>query len=290
MVTIENDCLSVQISELGATLQSVFGKEEGIEYLWQGDKTYWGGRAPILFPFVGRLFEERYTWQGKSYPQKCHGFLRNLPLTPLQTAPDSCTFLLADTEDTYAVYPFRFQAAVTYTLSGKTLKMSFRVDNRGSEAMYFTMGGHPGFNLPLEDGLRFEDYAMVFPEACNPEVIQFSTGVLPIGRAPYALDGGRSLPLRHDLFHLDAVVLTGIPRSVTLKSEKGSHGVTVDFPGMPYVGFWHAPQKECPYVCIEPWCALPGRQDVVEDLTTMPDLTALDAGGTWENNWSITVF
>lgn len=290
MVLIENEYLSVQVSEQGGTLQSVFGKEEGIEYLWQGDRAFWGGRAPNLFPFVGRLFEERYIWQGESYPMKCHGFLGRQLMTPVQSAEDSCTFLCQDTDDTYAVYPFRFQAAITYTLIDKTLNISFRVDNRGNTPMYCTMGGHPGFNVPLEEGLCFEDYAMVFPEECSPEVVQFSPGVLPVGREPFRLVNGTALPLRHDLFDLDAVVFSGTPRSVTLKSEKGTHGVTVDFPGMPYVGFWHARGKACPYVCVEPWCALPGRQDVVEDLATMPDLTEIEPFGTWENSWSITIF
>ncbi len=290
MITIENKYLSVQISEKGGTLQSIYGKEESIEYLWQGDRDFWGGRAPNLFPFVGRLFEERYTWQGESYPMKCHGFLGRQPMLPVQASVDSCTFLFQDTAETYAVYPFHFQVTLTYTLSGKTLQISFRVDNQGNHPMYFTMGGHPGFNVPLEEGLCFEDYAMVFPKECHPEIIQFSPGVLPVGREPYALVGDRCLPLRHDLFDLDAVVFSGMPRSVTLKSDKGTHGVTVDFSGMPYVGFWHARQKACPYICIEPWCALPGRQNVVEDLTTMPDLTAVQPSGSWKNDWSITVF
>lgn len=290
MVTIENECLRVQISRQGGTLQSIYGREDKIEFLWQGDRAYWGGRAPNLFPFVGRLFEQRYTWQGTSYPMKCHGFLGRQTMTPVQTAKECCTFLFQDTEETYAVYPFRFQVAITYTLSGKTLRVCFRVDNRGDGTMYFTMGGHPGFNVPLEEGLVFEDYAMVFPQKCDPEVIEFSPDVLPVSRAPYALDNGCQLPLRHDLFDLDALVFAGTPRSVTLRSAKGIHGVTVDFPSMPYVGFWHARQKDCPYVCVEPWCALPGRQDVVEDLATMPDLTAVEPFGVWENIWSITVF
>ena len=28
--------------------------------------------------------------------------------------------------------------------------------------MYFGLGGHPGFNVPLEAGLSFEDYCLEF--------------------------------------------------------------------------------------------------------------------------------
>ena len=51
--TIENDKIQVQISDLGAELQSIVLKKDGTEYLMQGDKTYWGGRAYNLFPICG---------------------------------------------------------------------------------------------------------------------------------------------------------------------------------------------------------------------------------------------
>lgn len=40
MIVLENECLRVEISTLGGTLQSIWGKKTGIEYLWQGDRTY----------------------------------------------------------------------------------------------------------------------------------------------------------------------------------------------------------------------------------------------------------
>jgi galactose mutarotase-like enzyme len=59
MITgIENDLLRVQASSLGAELQSIVLKKDGTEYLWQGDPTYWKGRAYNLFPICGRLGTE----------------------------------------------------------------------------------------------------------------------------------------------------------------------------------------------------------------------------------------
>ena len=109
-------------------------------------------------------------------------------------------------------------------------------------------------------------------------------------RPAYPLEEGRKLPLRHELFDLDAVVLAGAPRQVTLSSPKGSHGVTVAYPQMPYVGFWHKPQTDAPYVCIEPWSILPGRDNLVEELSQMPDMTTVAPGQTFENRWSITIW
>ena len=65
-----------------------------------------------------------------------------------------------------------------------------------------------------------------------------------------------------------------------LYSPRGARAVAVDFPGFPYLGLWHSPKTRAPYVCIEPWCSLPSRQDVVEDLSTQPGLLSLPAGET----------
>ena len=74
MIRLENERLKVLIRPTGGELQSIVGKDTGTEYLWQGDESIWTGRAPNLFPFVGRLFEKRYTLRGASYDMTIHGF------------------------------------------------------------------------------------------------------------------------------------------------------------------------------------------------------------------------
>lgn len=288
MIKIENEKLSVQIRETGGTLHSLRSLETKIEYLWQGDKAYWGGQAPNLFPFVGRLYKKSYTLNGKTYPMNIHGFLSHAEMAVEAQTAGTCTLLLADTPETQEYYPYAFELRLIYRLLDDTLEIAFQVDNKSSETLYCGMGGHPGFNVPLEPGLTFEDYAMTFPELCAPELVEFSPGVLCTQkRTPYPLEGGRSLPLRHSLFTFDAVVLAGAPRQVTLASEKGTHGVTVSYPQMPYVGFWHKPNTDAPFICVEPWSVLPGREGIVEELSRMADMTAVPAGERFVNQWSI---
>ena len=55
MVHLRNELLAIEVSELGAELQSIKAVENNVEYLWQGDPDIWSGRAPILFPIVGAL-------------------------------------------------------------------------------------------------------------------------------------------------------------------------------------------------------------------------------------------
>ena len=56
-----------------------------------------------------------------------------------------------------------------------------------------------------------------------------------------------------------------------------------------YLGIWHWPKTEVPYVCIEPWSSLPSGKDIVEDLETQKNLISLEEGRHYENRWSITI-
>ena len=76
MITIKNDFLTASVDTVGAELVSLINKADGTEYLWQGDPTYWTGHAYNLFPICGRLWEGKYTYQGKTYDMNLHGFAR----------------------------------------------------------------------------------------------------------------------------------------------------------------------------------------------------------------------
>lgn len=290
MIQIANDKLIVTINPVGGTLNSIRDAVTGQEYLWQGDPAYWKGQAPNLFPFVGRLLEERYTLHGVSYPMTRHGFVRSSMMELESQAPDRCCLALQDNEEIRKMYPFTFTFRIVYRLEGDKLNISFQVENRSAETLYCGMGGHPGFNVPMDEGLSFDDYQLTFPEACQPHQVTFTPSLQVAPQRPdYALKEGTTLPLSHDLFDFDAIVLADAPRCVTLSSPKGAHGVTVGYPQMPYVGFWHQPKTDAPYLCIEPWAVLPGR-DQVEELTSLPDVISVPAGSTYANDWFIRIW
>ena len=109
-------------------------------------------------------------------------------------------------------------------------------------------------------------------------------------RAEFPLEDGRRLRLRHDLFDRDAIVLSGASHRVSLKSDSDPHSVTVEVPdAMKYLGIWHAPKKEAPYVCIEPWTSLPAYDGVVDDLASKRDMFELSPLASYELIWTITV-
>lgn len=289
LYTIQNEELSMEVSSLGAQMMSLKAKD-GTEYLWQGDSTYWEDRAPVLFPFIARLTKDTYSYQGRIYPMGIHGFAMTSEFALGEQTDTSITLVLKDNDKTREQYPFAFTFRITFALEGKCLKTICQVENRNDAIMPFAIGGHPGFNVPLCEGEGFEDYVLEFSQPCNPDRIGFTPALYVSGhQSRYFLEDGKTISLNHDMFDGDAIVLKNMAKEVTLRSRVSGKGVRVSYPDMPYVGFWHWPRTDAPYVCIEPWSSLPSRQDVVEEFTCKSDMIQLAPGGTYRTRWDITV-
>ena len=200
--TITQGELAICVDAAGAQLTSVTWK--GREYLWQGDSAYWPDQSLLLFPYVGRFTDGKYTFRGKTYPMDIHGFAKD-SMFEIENAGEHCvTFVLRDSEDTRAVYPFRFQLSVTYEVRDNTVFVSYDVENLSGEMMCFGIGGHPGFNVPLEEGLSFEDYYLEFSRPHTPDRVGHTEACFLSGNdTPFPLEDGIRLPLRHDLFDAD---------------------------------------------------------------------------------------
>lgn len=294
LVTIKNDKLTVQIDPLGASLTSISetiaGSGERIEYLWQGDSKYWTDQAPNLFPYIARLTGGRYQLDGKEYEMDIHGFAKDSLFDITCLGKNAVTFSLKSSEASYRQYPYDFILEIAYRLEETRLEITFRVKNRDEKTMYFGIGGHPGFNVPLERSLRFEDYVLEFSDRCRPKRISFSPDCFVEGEpSAFALKEDRILPLSHDMFDEDAIVLTEMGRQVTLKAKNGIRAVRVTYNDMDYLGIWHMPHTDAPYVCIEPWSSLPSRKGIVEDLAKQPGLVRLEVKGEHINTWSIEI-
>ncbi len=287
--TIRNEFLTVQISAHGAELQSI-KDAGGHEYLWQGDPAYWTSHAPNIFPYVARLTEGKYILDGKEYGFGNHGLVRYEDLAAEEISPAAVSFCLEATEETKKKYPFDFRYLIRYEVSGTRLLIRTEVENRGTERMYFAVGGHPGFNVPMEDGLSFEDYYLEFDTPAHPyRIFLADSGAVTPAQEVYHMDADCRIPLQHDLFDHDAIVLHHAAKKVTVRSDRGNRSVTVSYPDFRYIGFWHKPKTDAPYVCIEPWTSLPSREGIVENLALQADLLHLDAGEKWTTEWSVEI-
>lgn len=286
LLTIQNDFLRLTVDTLGAQMMSL--QRDGLEYLWQGDARYWPDRAPTLFPFIGRLTGNSYKYRGKTYPMGIHGFAASSEFSLLEQSGEKLVLSLGSSASTLAQYPVAFSLEIAFRLKEDLVDITYLVRNLDNKTMSFGIGGHPGFRVPLEEGERFEDYYLEFSESCQPDRVGFTPAVYLSGQdEAYPLKDGRYLPLHHALFDQDAVILKNMAREVTLRSRVSPHAVTVSYPRMPYLGIWHWPHTDAPYVCIEPWSSLPARQDIIEEFTCKSDLIPLEPGKTYENSWTI---
>lgn len=285
--TIQNQYLQVEISSRGGELRSI-QDSRGREYLWQGDPASWDERGPNLFPYIGRTTDQTYTLRGKSYHMPLHGFLSGSQMTLVSQTADCLSLCLKDCRETLEIWPFHFCLTITWTLKEASLTVTFQVENLDSRTMYFGIGGHPGFRLPVNPALRFEDYRVDFGPDAAPRQILLSPDCFVLEQdVPLQLENGRYLPLSHKLFEKDAIVMKDMPKEITVESPLDHKKIRACFPDMAYLGLWSFGSAD--FLCIEPWSSLPSRKDVVEDLETQPGLISLDAEKTYVNSWSISI-
>ncbi len=286
---LENENLRVKVSSLGAEMQSIRRIEDGTEYLWQGDSQYWARRASNLFPVCGRLWEGKHIYDGVEYEMGSHGFARGKEWEAIRQTSDTLTLQLKPDEETLAQYPFRFVLEMIYALTEDSLAVTTIVRNEDDKVMPFAVGGHPGFNVPLADGTTYEDYKLVFDAPCQPLKFMCDANCFYLDKMTlFPLEENQVLPLQHSLFDDDAIFLEKAAPGVTLCSDKTERSVHVAFPDSPYLGIWHTPKTEAPFVCIEPWVAAPARAGEVADLTTRADLIQLAPASAYRNTYTIT--
>lgn len=287
LYTLKNEFLTVKLSDMGAEITSV-KSTDGCEYMWQGDKKYWGGQAPLMFPICGRLYGGKYTYGGKEYEMNIHGFARKSTFSAEQTDEKSIRFTLTESEETLAVYPFRFKLTVEYALSERKLSGNVTVENTGNQILPFTIGLHPGFNVPFDKG-EFDDCYVEFEGFCSPDKIGMSDTCFLTGKnEAFPIESGRRIRLSHSLFDNDAIFLERTDTRVRLASTRSEKYIDLAFDGFPYMGLWHAPRTDAPYVCIEPWCGLPSYDGEIDDLSKKRDTFRLPEGEKKELAYSIT--
>ena len=169
METLSNSILTVQIAEHGAELQSI--KKDGKEYLWQGDAKFWGRRSPVLFPIVGRVWNNKYRHAGNTYEIGQHGFARDMDFKLTYKEDKGAVYWLESTPDTLGKFPFPFRLLVGYLLEENKITVKWRVENLGAMDMYFQIGAHPAFYFPEFDAATKDRGFFVFDRKSDLEYI-----------------------------------------------------------------------------------------------------------------------
>lgn len=156
--------------------------------------------------------------------------------------------------------------------------------------MFFGVGGHPGFNVPFEKGLKFEDYYIQFKSPENIERVEMSEDCFVLGKyGKFEFDQQDKINLHHDMFRDDAIILRNAPRRICLRSDKGKKALEIENQKMDFLGIWHMPNTDAPYVCLEPWSSLPSRKGIVEELEKQENLICLKQGGYYSSFYKIRI-
>ena len=288
MVTISEKDFLVEINEFGAEVFSI--KKDGNEYLHNGDAKFWSGRSPIMFPICGRLESGYYTFDGKRYEMPIHGIAKHNHFEILNQSESDVTFILKSNEETLKDYPFDFELLVNFSVKDDCLKTTYTVKNTDNKTLYFGLGAHPGFKVPLDNKGTFEDCYIEFSTPCEPLLMGLSPRCFRSGEYPKFSDKPiTTIPLNEELFSNDAIFLKETSGSLCLKSKATKRYIQMDYQGFKFIGLWQPYNVGAPFVCIEPWLGSPSLDGRIDDFATKEDNIALPIGKAYSISYKITI-
>ena len=281
MVTLKNEAMTVTIKEVGAEMTSVLAAN-GVEYLWHGDPTFWGKRAPVLFPICGGLTNGEYRYEGKTYTLPRHGYAWTKLFTVESATDTEATFLLCDNEESCVNFPFAYELRITYRLNGNTIEVDYDVTNPAKKPLYMSIGAHEAYACPEGVG----EYEIVFPEA---ETLYASRNLGTSNDKELILDNNKVLPLNEELFFNDSLNFRGGSKSNSLifRNKKTGRGVEVVYEGFDHLLLWQA--LRAPFLCVEPWCGFPDVMDHDGDITKKFGIQCVEPGETFHRVHTITL-
>lgn len=291
-VKLENENIIVKISEMGAELTSVTRRDTGLEYMWTADPNFWGRHAPNLFPIVGRLKGDRYKYRDKTYFMTQHGFARDNEFDLVEKTSTMARLRIVDSEETQSIYPFHFQFDIIFRLTDQDmLGITYVVTNTDTHDIYFSVGGHPGFRVPLEEGEKFTDY-YVNVDPTRKYSRSKLVGPYLDNNLDTTFNSDIPLRLRYDDYKNDAIILRldSNPVSVVLAKLHESHGITMHVQDAKYLGIWTPYGKDAPFVCLEPWWGIADTVDADGIINHKYAINNLAPAQTFTGSYSLSFF
>ena len=285
---IKNSFIKAKIKSFGAELNSLQKIDEDLEYIWQGDSKYWNRHSPILFPIVGRLKEDSYTYQNQKYNMTQHGFARDKEFKIITQEVDFIEFRLKSDEKTLEIYPFSFELYLSYKLEKSKLIISYKVINNLDNKMLFSIGAHPAFNWTLKEDEKKEDYFIEFEDLKQTKRYFLNyLGLLYKKEDLKIIDN--KIPLNEKLFKNDALVFNDLNiKRVSLKNIKNENFVRLNFENFPYLGIWSKPSG-APFICIEPWFGIADDENSIQNFEEKKGLISLQKNEIFSCFYSIEV-
>jgi galactose mutarotase-like enzyme len=290
MYSLKNDFLKISIKQQGAELCSITAIKYKTEFLWQANPDIWGSHAPNLFPIIGSMKDDSYIYNSITYGMPKHGFARNNANFVVKNhTSTSITFQLVSNNELFAFYPFIFELNITYSLSEQRITVHHRIKNLDTKTLYFSIGGHPGFNCPLFEDEKYTDYFLEFEktEVSESCILNRENGLVT-NKTKSAFSGGNKINLHPDLFNEDALIFKDLKsRIVTLKHKTKGKVLTVKLEDFQQLGIWAKPNA--PFVCIEPWLGFADNETTDQNIETKEGILKLETQAVLNASYSIEI-
>ena len=283
IIPFASDSLDCSVNLDGAQLWSIRDRE-GRDWQWDGDRAWWTGRAPILFPVVGVLSGGGFHQDGRCYALEKHGFARRRRFELVERDERRALLRLEADEATREHYPFDFRLDLAFAARDRTVSIEATVENRGEGPMPFSFGFHPALRWPLPGGVR--DGATLTFDAEPPPVIWRMNGDGLLDHTEPCPSNGRTINVEDRLFTEDAIIFRDMAaRGVTF--DCGGAAARIEWDNLPDLGLWTKPGA--PYLCIEPWQGFNDPVGFEGELCEKPGVVTLDSGAQWHAAVRISV-
>ncbi len=285
--TLQNEVLKIALEDRGAELKSIIELSDGTEYLHDGNPDWWKYSSPVLFPFVGKVLNNKYRVDGKEFELPQHGFARTSNFKCVREDEDNIVFQLTWDEDTLEVYPYKFNLDITYILKDNRVEIVWTVKNLDDKDMYFSIGAHPALRCPIVAGENFEDCYLKFNVAEDSSRLLLKSTGLSHDRVPTL--SGKEFNLNYEIFEGDALIFDDLKSDmISVCSRKSNKSITLIAKGFPFWGIW-TPKAGAPFVCIEPWLGHADFEDFHGDITEKDGIIKLAAGKTFDAGYAFEI-
>ena len=280
---VKSEALSLAVAPLGAEMQYL-RTAGGDDLLWHGDAAFWSGRAPVLFPIVGRAVDDTIAVGDHSASMAQHGFARRCLFELVEEAEDMCRHRLTDTDESFAIYPFAFELDVTHKLVGNRLDVDVEVVNKSKAPMPFGFGFHPAFCWPLPQAQGIAHHVSLAGGG-TPEMVGLSDGLLRRKAIAGPFVEGE-LEIAEDLFARGALVFPNGADTLRYGPRQGL-ALEFEFRNLPDLALWR-PQG-APFLCIEPWHGTASYVGDGPEIAQRPNSMSLQEGDAARFGYSVTV-
>lgn len=284
--SIENEYLKVTVTTWGAQVKSVIRKCDGVEHMWQADKSVWGYHAPILFPHCGKVVNGVIEAKGQTFEAGQHGFARLMEHDFVDQTQDTIVLELCSGPETLKKFPYEFRLVSTFTLEGDTLHHTLTVENLDEEELPFGIGYHPAFTVPFDEDHVATDYELRFSDMESPICINNLPHGLVHGNLYLMPANIQSIPVDEYIFANDSHCMVNLRSSTLGLYEKGTgRGVVCNISEFPYTLIWSKPGMPR-FVCIEPWHSLPSPEGGSQKWEEKEAAAILAPGEAWSTTLS----